>query len=807
MPWGFPLNRADTRRYSPPVRRTFLCLGLLAHLAFGAEPARVPGVSATTPATQDRDRATYDWQKRHAEVLARHREFKPDVVIFGDSIIHYWGGEPVAPKAWAPQAWSNCFAGLKVSNLGFGWDRTENVLWRIEHGELDGIKPKVIIIKIGTNNTAVDDAPADIAAGIEAVCAAAHHKQPGAKILLLGILPRHDEKPPRPSITEKVNALLASRFTEAPWLTFRDFGSGFRGPDGIPDPKLYSDGVHINAAGYDILGAKIREQLLALIPQTLWASDARIAFLGDSIAYDGRWPALVESTLRATPPFADAEIVNLGLPSETVSGLSEEGHAGGQFPRPCLHERLERVLTAFKPTLVLACYGMNDGIYLPAAPARFKAFQEGIRNLKFAAEQHGARIIFITPPLYRAGKSSDDPNRYDAVLDGYANWLVSQRAAGWQVVDIRPALKQAVAQTLAATAAFVYAADGVHPGDDGHRFIAEAVCQGLWPLLNLPGSPRFAMGPALAILKQRQDLLKLAWLSQTRHLRPGIPAGLPLDQARDKAVPLLADYRAAIASPGGGPPAKVSQWSGYERLDFEVDGRAALLVRPKDPAPSKPWIWRTEFFGHEPQGDIALLGRGFHVAYIDVQNMYGAPVALKHMEQFHACLTRVYGLSPKPVLEGFSRGGLFAFNWAALHPDLVAGLYVDAPVCDFKSWPGGKGVGPGSPADWQNLLKVYGFAEQQALAYDKNPVDNLAPLAKAHIPILAIIGDADEVVPVSENSNLVESRYQALGGQIRVIRKPGGKHHPHSLPDPAPIVDFAVLAAKGPGGTGESSPR
>ena len=240
----------------------------------------------------------------------------------------------------------------------------------------------------------------------------------------------------------------------------------------------------------------------------------------------------------------------------------------------------------------------------------------------------------------------------------------------------------------------------------------------------------------------------------------------------------------------------MSQWSGYQRLDFEVDGRAALLVRPKAPAPGAPWIWRTEFFGHEPQGDIALLGRGFHVAYLDVQNMYGAPVAMKHMDQFYAHVTRAYGLSPKPVLEGFSRGGLFAFNWAALHPDRVAGLYVDAPVCDFKSWPGGKGVGPGSPGDWQTLLKVYGLTEAQALAYDKNPVDNLAPLAKAHIPILAIIGDADEVVPVSENINLVETRYKALGGKIQVIRKPGGKHHPHSLPDPTPIVDFAVLAAQ-----------
>ena len=111
----------------------------------------------------------------------------------------------------------------------------------------------------------MDDSPTDIASGIEAVCTAAHQKQPAAKILLLGILPRRDEKPPRPAITEKVNTLLASRSSGLPWLTFRDFDSAFRSPDGAPDAKLFSDGVHITAAGYEILGRKIREQLRPLM--------------------------------------------------------------------------------------------------------------------------------------------------------------------------------------------------------------------------------------------------------------------------------------------------------------------------------------------------------------------------------------------------------------------------------------------------------------------------------------------------------------------------------------------------------------
>ena len=239
-----------------------------------------------------------------------------------------------------------------------------------------------------------------------------------------------------------------------------------------------------------------------------------------------------------------------------------------------------------------------------------------------------------------------------------------------------------------------------------------------------------------------------------------------------------------------------SKWSGFDRLDFEVAGRKCFIVVPPAPADGKPWIWRTEFFGHEPQADIALIGKGFHAAYIDVQNMYGAPVALDIMDKFHAHLVKEYGLSNKPVLEGFSRGGLFTLNWAARNPDKVSCIYNDAPVCDFKSWPGGKGKGKGSTGDWANCLKVYGLTEEQALAYKLNPVDNLEPLAKAKIPLLHVAGDADKVVPIDENTRLVEKRYKELGGEIEVIAKPGVDHHPHSLKDPKPIVDFVLAHVK-----------
>ncbi len=247
------------------MKRFFALFLILTSAALAGEPRVVPGLVTTTPVTQNRDHAIYDWATRHGEVLKRNAAFKPDVVIIGDSIVHYWGGEPRAPLGWAGKAWSDCFAGFKVTNMGFGWDRTENALWRIENGELDGIEPKVIVIKIGTNNTAVDNPPGDIAAGIEAVCARAHEKQPRAKILLLGILTRKDEPARRPSVAEKVNALLSEQLAGVPWLVFRDFGTQFRTAGGAPNAALFADGVHVNAAGYEILGQAIRKEILALV--------------------------------------------------------------------------------------------------------------------------------------------------------------------------------------------------------------------------------------------------------------------------------------------------------------------------------------------------------------------------------------------------------------------------------------------------------------------------------------------------------------------------------------------------------------
>ena len=153
----------------------------------------------------------------------------------------------------------------------------------------------------------------------------------------------------------------------------------------------------------------------------------RIVLLGDSITYSGQYVEWIEAYYASRFPDQNIEFLNLGLPSETVSGLSEEGHAGGQFPRPDLHERLGRVLQKAKPDLVVACYGMNDGIYLPFSEERFDRFKDGIVRLREKVLAANAKIIHVTPPTFDEVKGGHPG--YGAALNRYSDWLLAQRVA------------------------------------------------------------------------------------------------------------------------------------------------------------------------------------------------------------------------------------------------------------------------------------------------------------------------------------------------------------------------------------------
>ena len=237
-----------------------------------------------------------------------------------------------------------------------------------------------------------------------------------------------------------------------------------------------------------------------------------------------------------------------------------------------------------------------------------------------------------------------------------------------------------------------------------------------------------------------------------------------------------------------------TSYFGYDCYDFTFAGRSAKIVKPRKTAKGCPWLWRARFWGHEPQTEIALLERGFHLVYCDVAELFGNAEAVGIWNKFYDVLIKA-GLARKPALEGFSRGGIYVYRWAAANPDRVGCIYADAPVLDLKSWPGGKGRGDGNPEEWERFKLDFGLGtEKEALAFKGNPLDIAEEIARAGYPILHVCGEADETVPIEENTDPFESKVLAAGGNITVIRKPGIGHHPHSLPNPQPIVDFILRA-------------
>lgn len=239
-------------------------------------------------------------------------------------------------------------------------------------------------------------------------------------------------------------------------------------------------------------------------------------------------------------------------------------------------------------------------------------------------------------------------------------------------------------------------------------------------------------------------------------------------------------------------PGTTESYCGYSMHLFTVDGCECRIVEPKQPRPGRQWVWKAEFFTAFPKFELAMLERGFYLAFQSVGNTFGCPGAMKHFDVFYQEMTDKYGFSRHPILLGLSRGGLYIYNWGARNTDKLACLYADNPVCDFKSWPGGKGIGPGSPADWAKLIQDYGFADEaEAMAWTHNPIDNLEPFIRAGIPLIHAAGVDDEVVPFCENTEILEKRCLEQGGKIKVFRHPG-KHHPHGLEDPTPLIEYIL---------------
>jgi lysophospholipase L1-like esterase len=288
-------------------------------------------------------------------------------------------------------------------------------------------------------------------------------------------------------------------------------------------------------------------------PAELLEGSKRVVFLGDSITAAGRYVAIVEAWLVATKGDAAPRVLDLGLPSETVSGLSEEGHAGGKFPRPDLAERLERVLNLTKPDLVIACYGINCGIYEPFDKERFERYQHGMSQLKTAVEKKGAKLIVVTPPSYddqRAPKAFS----YNEVLDRYSAWLVDQRKNGWCVIDLHGPMTAELRKRRTADSQFTFQPDGVHPNDEGHWFVAQQVIRGFGDERAAAATSPAALMESLhasaeflPLVQKRVDVLRNAYVNGAGHKRPGLTAKLTVPEADKEAEVLTAQIRKQIA--------------------------------------------------------------------------------------------------------------------------------------------------------------------------------------------------------------------------------------------------------------------
>ena len=269
---SLPLSKACRLIVPYPLawhtRLSFFTLLLIA-LTFATAPTLAQSAAANTAVVPvpKLENDFYDWYQRHAQVKELIKKQPVDLVFIGDSITHMFGGPTPSPVQRGQKVWERYYGARNVVNLGFGWDRTQNVLWRLENGEFDGLKPQVAVLLIGTNNrtgtkNARENTPAEIAEGIEAICKTVHAKAPACKIVLLSVLPRSPAvfTAPIREINQRIVKLEALGY-----VTFLDLWPAFADPDGLPKKELMADTVHPNEKGYQVWAEALEPVLVKLL--------------------------------------------------------------------------------------------------------------------------------------------------------------------------------------------------------------------------------------------------------------------------------------------------------------------------------------------------------------------------------------------------------------------------------------------------------------------------------------------------------------------------------------------------------------
>lgn len=214
---------------------------------------------STAPATLSEYWALDWWEPRHQDKLELAAKGNVDLIFIGDSITQGWENE-------GKDVWAQYYAGRKALNLGFSGDRTENVLWRLQNGEVDGLQPKLVVLKIGTNNTGHRQDPPELTAkGVKAIIHELQGRVPSAEILLLGVLPRGETADDAlRQINNKLNVLL-EQLGEKKGVRFVDIGSAFVDADGRLSKEIMPDLLHLSPRGYSIWAEQIESTLKSIL--------------------------------------------------------------------------------------------------------------------------------------------------------------------------------------------------------------------------------------------------------------------------------------------------------------------------------------------------------------------------------------------------------------------------------------------------------------------------------------------------------------------------------------------------------------
>ena len=235
---------------------------------------------------------------------------------------------------------------------------------------------------------------------------------------------------------------------------------------------------------------------------------------------------------------------------------------------------------------------------------------------------------------------------------------------------------------------------------------------------------------------------------------------------------------------------KITEKFGYKCIELSVNGRYARLICPSK-EPNGKWLLKTEYADAFPELEIAMLERGYHVAYIENQTRWHVDADDEAKLAFADLLSERYGLNKKCVTVGMSCGGLQSIYFAAKYPERVAAMFLVAPVTNLLSCPAYVGNEELMPEDfWGEFHNATGITLSELLNYRNHPIDRVPELLKNNIPIFMAAGDVDKVVPYEENGAYLEKYYKENGGIIEVVMKEGVGHHPHCLPDNTPIIEF-----------------